>query len=334
MSSHDDYTYSRGTVPSSVPSLDHRMDSVDDRFDTPQESANFHAARASAETYTSTVASYEDESDSYYYAPKRTPRPIAVPSTPAQFAELFPSERTLSIKHDESTYDGNMNIRVDCDHECGRLTLFHVRLYDLRNCEMSVRRYGRDCGREVAKIKRRFERPATPKRPHLQRTVSKAVQSFLGKPDAPEFSPPSRQDSGYCSDPGVEDEEEANDEPAPATSGLKPTNSCVLEFSNYAHVNIARKGQKQGKKYDFEYWGKSYSWKRAIKHEGLPDEQVSFTLLNTATAKTVATITPDALTPEMAAEQYANGSFVPPCTMKLIPSTADPIAADRGDIAE
>lgn len=87
-------------------------------------------------------------------------------TTPQEFAKLFPSLNRMSIRHDETTADGNMNLRVDIAVPVGerrRLTsyqLFHLRMYDLAKREFSLRRYGRDSGREVCNSKLNFIDPA------------------------------------------------------------------------------------------------------------------------------------------------------------------------------
>jgi hypothetical protein len=335
-SSSSDYdSSSKGSVPNSVPSLDHH--SVESRFDTPQDSALFDTnPHTSVNTYCTTVAYDEHEDDVYdayddeEFFCEESPQSQAVPATPQEFAEHFPSTKRLIIKHDDSTLDGNMNVRVDCDaptrreHD-RRITLFHLRMYDLRDRDFSVRRYGRDCGREVAHIKRKFV--TAPQRP----TLRKALSSFRSKHECDEFKKVERVDSGYASN---FDEDEEEREAAPTPSGIpKATNTCTLEFSNYAHVDLTRRGVKSGKKYEFEYWGKSYSWRRTIKGAGM-NEEVSYQLVNNATSAVVAHIQPDPLTPAMVAMEDAKGGFVPPCSMYINDSPADPVNSDNADVAE
>lgn len=91
------------------------------------------------------------------------------PSTPQEFAQLFPSLDRMSVRHDEFTADGNMNLRVDVSVPMGRrriLTsyqLFHLRMYDLAKREFSLRRYSRDSGREVCNSKLTFIDPSEKK---------------------------------------------------------------------------------------------------------------------------------------------------------------------------
>lgn len=347
MNSHDSSQPSHGTEPGSLPSLDHRNNSVDSKFaESPYHSDLFEGQdstgpRISVNTYCTTVVSFDETDDKEevcVHESIRQMRTDAIPATPQEFAALFPSTRKLFIKHDDSTLDGNMNLRVDAvKGEHGRwVTLYHLRMYDLRDRDFSFRRYGRDCGREVAHIKRKFEQ-ASPQRPALQRSVSKALHSFRGKQGvgAEHSFILNRQDSGYSS--GGLDEEEYDHgfglgEKTPATA--KPTNTCTLQFSNYAHVDLARRGGKASKKYDFEYWGKNYSWKRIIKPVGAYDEETLYQLINNATHNVVACIEPDVLTPEMIQAEEAKGGFVPPCTMYLINSAHDPVTCEMADIAE
>ena len=91
------------------------------------------------------------------------------PSTPNEFARLFPSLDRMSVRHDEFTTDGNMNLRVDIAVPEGSrrlLTsyqLFHLRMYDLTKREFSLRRYSRDSGREVCNSKLHFIDPSDKK---------------------------------------------------------------------------------------------------------------------------------------------------------------------------
>ncbi|KAA8895019.1 hypothetical protein FN846DRAFT_785600 [Sphaerosporella brunnea] len=299
-SSDYDSQSSKSSVPNSVPSLDHH--SVESRFDTPQDSALFDTnPLTSVNTYCTTVVSHDDrEHDSYFDAYDDSefffdepPQSAAVPATPQEFAEHFPRHRKrLIIKHDDSTLDGNMNVRV-------------------------------------AHVKRKFVAP--PQRP----TLRKALSSLRGKQqhEEHEFRRLERADSGYASN--FDDEEEAEHEAAPTPSSAQPkaTNTCALEFSNYAHVELTRRGAKSGKKYEFEYWGKSYSWRRTIKGAGM-NEDVSYHLVNNASGAVVAEILPDMLDATTLAMEEAKGGFVPPCSMFINDSPADPVNSQNADVAD
>lgn len=342
-------TSDNSTVPSSLPSLDHHTTSVSSRFPVATPSDSYSTYRTTSSSITedgasecySSDADYDDDRDSRHEQVRPHPRsglsynqttyarePFeqrAVASTPAQFAQHFPSKEPLFIKHDASAPDGDMNLRVDCRSSHGhRITLFHARIYDQRDRDVSIRRYGRDCGREVAHAKRKFEKPAAKKqRPAL----TKAFTSFRGKTldQQREIRHLERQDSGYST---ASDEDSEVDEINFSSSTGKPskaTNIVNLEFANYAHVDLTRKGGKQHKKYEFEYWGRSYAWKRTLPSSS--DDSASYNLINNSTGNTVARIRPDP-TAELIS------GFVRPCTLVFRDSVEDPIESERCDVYE
>lgn len=93
-----------------------------------------------------------------------------------------------------------------------------------------------------------------------------------------------------------------------------PTNTIKLEFSNYAHVDIKRRGAKSSKRYEFEYWGTSYAWRRVVKTDG-HHEQTSFHLVRDNSETALAHIVPAALTRAQQQEEAAKGGWIPPCSM-------------------
>ncbi|CAZ84735.1 unnamed protein product [Tuber melanosporum] len=300
MGTSSDSSASRSTVPSSLPSLEQH----ESKTASPAESEIFdyhpaHDPRESENTYCSTVEDPDDDYPYYdthpYVHYHKAPPPQASPSTPSEFAELFPSTRCLSIRHDDSTLDGNMNLRV-------------------------------------AHIKRKTIKPA-PQRPRLQRSVSKALHSFRGRTEAEPVAKLNRQDSGYSSS-GFDGEEE--EELKSSSEVTQNNNICTLEFSNYAHVDLTRRGGKGSKKYDFEYWGKSYSWKRVAKQVGphAGAEEISYQLANNSTGNVVAHIVPDPLSPTQAQAEEAKGGIVPPCSFWLRDSSQDPIILCLADVAD
>lgn len=324
--------------PNSIPSLERSHDSTC----SPTESEIFDYQKTSVNTYCTTVASGEDYEDEYghydYYDYEyKAPRSEAIPASPAEFAQLFPSSRKFQIKHDDASVDGDMNIRVDTEikdkHSSKHITLFHLRMYDLLKREFSLRRYGRDCGREVAHTHQKVEKVVSPKRPGLQRSVSRALQSFRGKPEQEKQMTLNRQDSGYGSSLDDEDEEGASEMPKPRDDSeeTRSSTAITLEFSNYAHVQVNRKGTKGSRKYDFEYWGKNYSWKRMIrKHPATGEDEISYSLLNNGSGNIVASIIPD---PAHSIDEES-GEFVPACTFQFKDSPQDPIqcSADVADV--
>ncbi|KAK3208977.1 hypothetical protein GRF29_69g354552 [Pseudopithomyces chartarum] len=225
-------------------------------------------ARTSVDTYASTSEEedLDDDDDAAldhvpeYHVPQYHHEPLpadAIPTTPRDFADLFPTSKRISIRHDDSTIDGNMNLRIDTQvEEYNRkkqnYTLFHLRMHDLRTREFSLRRYCRDSGREVCHSIRKYQKPPPEKRPVLQR-ASTALASLRHKPDSRPSTAQGlkRSDSGYESVHGVDPD--AEDESRPQSAGyakgraLLPTNTLKLEFSNYAHIDVKRRGRRAGR---------------------------------------------------------------------------------------
>lgn len=295
--------------------------------------------RASVETYASTIPSEEDldEDDEPFYVPEyedeRFPT-SAVPSSPPDFAEYFPSTRILNIRHDDSTLDGNMNLRVDTEIRGSEghrvdLTLFHLRMHDLKNREFSLRRYCRDSGREVCHSSRKPN-----KRPALQRSMSDKLSSLRPKSETKPLMPKclKRHDSGYGSLSGDEFEVESVRELQKDTSASPlPTDTTHLEFSNYAHIDIKRRGHNMSsRQYAFEYWGTHYAWKRVIRRTR-SFKETSFHLVNLETSNSIAQIVPATRTVAEAQEEDAKGGWVSPCSMWI---SDDRILHGQTDVAE
>ncbi|KAH0545357.1 hypothetical protein GP486_008448 [Trichoglossum hirsutum] len=338
--SSDHSHHSNSTAPSSYygaasrPSLGHfRHQSAAGRLGGYATEASPNCSfdpRESSETYASTVPSYEDlPGDSLDDLSEVADDYIecdAIPSTSSEFAELFPSTRRLKIRHDDSTLDGNMNLRVDTEVAVGGgqrrdVILFHLKMKDLLEREFSLRRYCRDSGREVCHSSRKqiHPQPTPPKRPGLQRSVSSAFASFRGKQEPKFPAGLKRADSGYESMVGEDDDvdmdADAGQRPTPTPAAPQTTSSKVtLEFSNYAHVDVKRRGAKASKRYVFNYWGKEYYWKRMIRKDG-ESREVSYHLVDENTMQTVAHIVPAPMTPTQAEEEAAKGGWVPPCSL-------------------
>ena len=97
---------------------------------------------------------------------------------------------------------------------------------------------------------------------------------------------------------------------------LLPTNTIKLEFSNYAHIDVKRRGGKSNKRYMFEYWGHNYSWKRVVKKER-DIETISYFLVRADSDIALAHISPVRLNQDQAHEEAARGGWVPPCYMRI-----------------
>lgn len=303
-----------------------------------EESAHEIDGRASVATYASTIPSEEDfdEDEDLFCVPENEDESFpstAIPSTPADFAEHFPSTRRLNIKHDDATLDGNMNLRIDTEIKDTEgypvdLTLFHLRMHDLKNREFSLRRYSRDSGREVCHSSRK---PS--KKPGLQRSMSEKLSSLRPKSETKTSTLQGlkRNDSGYGSLCGDELDEESFREPPKSTSSIPlPSNTVHLEFSNYAHVDIARRGIKSSKRYEFEYWGTQYAWKRLVSRTG-SFKETSYHLVDMESSRPIAHIVPSPMTKAEAQEEESMGGWVPPCSMWI---SDERITQGLTDVAE
>ena len=278
-------------------------DYLDEPFD------NRDSPRSSVNTYASTTASIEEAEEIEKYVSHVEHAGDVISSTPAEFAELFPSTRRMLIRHDTTT-DGSMNLRVDTPVSTTtghflKMTLFHLRMQDLRERKFSLRRYCRDSGREVCTSNKKYVRPTQrPKRrrPTLQRSISSALQTLGVKAFQTSLHPSST--ATECD--GAEDMEIFS----PDEEATIPTNIIKLEFSNYAHVEVERHKTKVDKRWSFEYWGISYHWVRA-KHS------TTYRLINGLTGKTTAQITPEVLSKREIESDTSRGSWCPPCSMSI-----------------
>ena len=278
--------------------------------------------RSSQLTYASTVSSDDEEDEeeeeealqsSYETPPERHAYfpSYAMPSTPPQFAALFPSTRRLQIRHDDTTLDGNMNLRIDVPSypaygQPHDITLFHLRMVNLRDRQFSLRRYCRDSGREVCHSKLKV---AKGRRPSIQHSLSSALMTLGIKADneANMGVPLKRHDSGYHSI------EETRKDALPSLSE-QTSWTTSLEFSNYAHLEIRKRGLGRLKHYDFEFWGGKYSWKPR-KTRSARGPKVSLHLYRSSSSRPVAHITSDILTLRETYEEKLKGGWVPPCSM-------------------
>ena len=292
--------------------------------------------RSSAETYASTVASGEDLEGTAEYDLPDERRIVyetddAVPTTASDFAKLFPTTRRILIQHD-ATSDGNMNLRLDTeaaspDGERLKMTLFHLRMKNLHERQFSLRRYCRDSGREICNSKKKYAKLVPKslqrKRPSIPRSFTTALHNIGVK------KTPSREDSGYETDDGDDLEEELRR--FTLNSEIKatiPTNTIRLEYSNYAQVEVHRRRQDHVKRYDFEYWGEPYTWRREISYH--EDEVIySYELINLTSGKCIAYIMPDKLDDRQARLEDAQGGWVPPSSLRITEKT---ISGDLGDV--
>lgn len=315
-----------------------RYDDLERFFDDrqPQESPRSSIASTvySEEEFLADLQDFE--------VPEFTARPYesqAIAATPSDFSELFPSSRRLAIRHDDSTIDGNMNLRVDTTvsirGEMCDMTLFHLRMHDLKTRDFSLRRYCRDSGREVCHSTRK--KPKSPKaaRPSLQRSLSNALNSMRPKSSSgSSVTALTRHDSGYGSMHSIDFNEgepprSSNEEPK-STEKLS-TDTVYLEFSNYAQVNVRRAGNN-GKRYQFEYWGSHYSWKKVAHTSDRNVNQTSYQLTQAGSERVLAHIAPVALTSRQAAEEKEKGGWIPPCSMWIADESIVGSQKDLSDV--
>ncbi|KAI4727012.1 hypothetical protein E4T49_05270 [Aureobasidium sp. EXF-10728] len=305
--------------------------------------------RSSVETYASTVPSeIDDDEESLSDGPRPLPRPDvyqsrAIPSTPSDFAELFPSERLLSIRHDDSTPDGNMNLRIDTVYENSHyspidVTLFHLRMHDLKSRQFSLRRYCRESGREVCHSMRKCQKSSAERRMEIQRSLSNAFASLCTIAEHKASAPSAglkRSDSGYESLQSHKSIE-PNQQAVTPTGLLSrrhmpiPTKTIKLEFSNYAQVEVKRRGAKSSKRYEFEYWGVHYVWKRITDRIG-SSKEVSFCLFRNNEDCSLARIKPTLMSGVQQREELSKGGWVPPCTMGI---TDEEILENHNEITD
>jgi hypothetical protein len=168
--------------------------------------------RESQYTYASTASSDDDISELSLDDCRDMPYqhiqlgPVALASAPRNFDTYFPSRERFLIRHDDSTIDGNMNLRLDTQFIMpnGRkrpMTLFHLRMHDLKSRDFSLRRYCRDSGREVCSSVRKCQTSSSSIRPALQRSLSNAFANLRRQNSSSSSSRPatSRRNSANSS---------------------------------------------------------------------------------------------------------------------------------------
>lgn len=297
--------------------------------------------RMSQMTYESTVSSSTDDEDDISEASSedshdrdRCPKdnaicvPAALASTPRNFDQYFPTRDRLTIRHDDSTLDGNMNLRVDTSFvlPSGRkkpLTLFHLRMHDLKSRDFSLRRYCRDSGREVSHSARQYKQQLPPIKPSLKRTLSNA---FAGLRRRDSIQSQAHSVSTHRDSFTMAEDDEKESERRERSRVRYPTNKIKLEFSNYAHIDVVKCTGGPTASYKFDYWGSSYTWKKQIDEHGLR----AYRLLRNGSEFPCAHIVQDVLTAHEAEEEETKGGWVPPCSLWI---TDDQIL-NAPDVAE
>lgn len=304
------------------------MDIYDDDDTDEEDGVN---STASASTFGSTDTSTDhDEIDNLpLYAVTDRKRDMfltdVMPSSSSTFGKLFPSCRRLLIRHDDATLDGNMNLRVDTmvPHRAGYqqdVILFHLRMYDLFTRKFSFRRYCRESGREVCHSERRAISSNCDKPAMLQRSWSSVLASL--RPGSSGLGPLS---GAHHKRRGSEQNNAFEEDADGSRSGIdRPAtlaDSIMMEFSNYAHVELKRRGAGMTKRYEYEYWGTKYQWRHESRREG-DLREVSYHLVNMRTSQKVAHIVPEILTPMEAIDEERKGGWIPPSSMWISDTSA------------
>ncbi|KAL2111954.1 hypothetical protein VUR80DRAFT_8968 [Thermomyces stellatus] len=300
-----------------------------------------YSENSSTDTFDSALDFDDEPSDGGYRENPRIPAlpvyrkailgPAVQPSNYRVFPELFPSLDKMFVRHDEFTSDGNMNLRVDTQlrhHPQRMVQLFHLRMYDLDARIFSLRRYCRDSGREVCRSKREYSTGSSDGRQALQRSVSSVFRSLGGRPQCRRQGSSSTLfslKSGHSDkrpDSSLSMRSRKNDDQFSASPCHKhearsreiPTNTIKLMFTNYASVEVVRRGGGPvPKRYDFEWWGRRYSWKRSY-NENL--NITSFHLVCDGRHDLfLANIIPEARSPHELESDEVDGGWMPPSMM-------------------
>lgn len=288
--------------------------------------------RASSETYASTIPDEKEPSNRRSLNPLMRSicyEPDSISTTPAEFGELFPSTRRLLIQHDDTSPDGNLNLRLDTELTISRghrvkLTLFHLRMYDLAERQFSLRRYQRQSGREVCSSKRKYLKPTS--KPSSSSRKGSLVNA-LTKMNLKAFASKPRPKPSHESDDSESEDDFDICNQADVEASI-PTETIRIEFSNYAQVELQRARRGDGKAYDFEYWGQQYTWRKVI-YKDERESIFSFELVNLASGNCLAHITPDKLSRQQSRHEASQGTWVPPCSMRI---TDKEVSGDLGDV--
>ena len=282
-------------------------------------------------TYASTEDSDDEDDDTMDQRQKRLRRTIyasdAIPASAPDFAELFPSTSKLLIHHDDSTADGNMNLRLDTEISTShgrkvKMTLFHLRMTDLSDRKFSLRRYCRDSGREVCHSARKYVKPLEGRggqRSSLSRAITSASQKLHKYKSRRQ-----QDDSGYETDDNLAEEKLQLFTALSEVEATIATDTIRLEFSNYALVEV--KPVHSLKAYNFEYWGVMYQWQCPT------GENAKYLLVDLTSQIVIAQIRPELLTRRHQLEEELEGAWIRPSKMRIIDRAV--IEDHRTDIAD
>lgn len=248
----------------------------------------------------------------------------ALPTTPHEFGELFPSPRKITIRHDDATFDGNYNLRLDTyitlrNGSLLPVTLFHLKIHDLERRIMSLRRYCRDSGREVCNTTCVPKKRKIAERPSIKRSISSAFGN-LKLPMASKLSVESRDTNENPS--STDSEHEGCDD-------IMRNDEIHLDFSTYAQMKVARRWKRKQTRYEFEYWGVRYYWKTVDTVIGSTQGR-AYRLCQEFSNQALANIVPQPLTAREMLTEETKGGWILPSVMWI----EDESLRNRADVAE
>ncbi|KAG0652159.1 hypothetical protein D0Z07_1096 [Hyphodiscus hymeniophilus] len=103
-------------------------------------------------------------------------------------------------------------------------------------------------------------------------------------------------------------------DPKPTVELLLSSKTIVLQFSNYAKVELRCRGSKASRQYEFEYWGNDYHWKRVAEKAGM-NTYYSYHLQKGDSIQSAAHIVCNMLSPSQIRNEEHAGGWVLPCSM-------------------
>ncbi|KAF2185339.1 hypothetical protein K469DRAFT_166355 [Zopfia rhizophila CBS 207.26] len=254
-----------------------------------------------------------------------------------------------------------MNLRILLPTKLERsrpmyMSLFHLRMHDLRKRDISFRRYCRDSGREVCHTSFRFIKVAQRKsrsRTIIRRSSSNpfksrytssryndseslqinqsrgsmsSIKSWIGRRNSRSSRTSNASESDNNWDPEDETVDVAGDQVA--------ENKKILEFSNYAHVEVTRRGYRSKKRHMIEYWDDSFTWKRKMDKRGKDVADCrwhSFQLHRREQKEPIAYIEPE-VNDGITKKEAESGGWVPPCAMRILDEKSFNTLSDICDV--
>ncbi|KAI0199415.1 hypothetical protein F4808DRAFT_432407 [Astrocystis sublimbata] len=207
----------------------------------------------------SSIHDIEDELPAYHPS---TGSQYLEPATPEVFADLFPTLHPLTIRHDDSTLDGNMNLVVETslpEKPDQHTQLFHFRMYHLSSRKFSVRRYCRGSQNEVGQSRRKYVKVDTDPISRMFKSIREWTNDHEIKPDVVDARRSLAAHGGYT--PWV-----SLDNNIGEIKDLKPTDVIRLEFTNYSTIELQYLLSPIGQTYKFSYWETEYYWNRVEDH--------------------------------------------------------------------